>query len=190
MTPSMRAVSWLTVNGSLSYQMTPNWHFDYSAAFDFTLSKEKAPEAVAKAPAEQDPLDLAREKVQAGEYEASVELDPARLEDVRRRRDLLFRLTKKYGGSLADVIRAGAEARRCRPAVPQAASGSWNSRTSVASSRACSLRDSAAAADCSTSAAFCCVMRSRSDTAVLTWPMPDDCSAVAWVISVMISLTR
>jgi len=45
------------------------------------------------------------------EYEAGVELDPARLDDVRRRRDLIFRLTKKYGGSLADVIRAGEEAR-------------------------------------------------------------------------------
>jgi len=31
------------------------------------------------------------------EYESTVELDPARLEDVRRRRDLIFRLTKKYG---------------------------------------------------------------------------------------------
>jgi DNA repair protein RecN (Recombination protein N) len=51
---------------------------------------------------------LARE---LSDYEASVELDPARLEEVRRRRDLLFRLTKKYGGSLAEVIRAGAEAR-------------------------------------------------------------------------------
>jgi DNA repair protein RecN (Recombination protein N) len=51
---------------------------------------------------------LARE---LAEYEASVELDPARLDDVRRRRDLIFRLTKKYGGSLADVIRAGDEAR-------------------------------------------------------------------------------
>src|SRR5215510_1506850 len=45
------------------------------------------------------------------EYEAAVDLDPARLEDVRRRRDLLFRLTKKYGGALADVIRTGEEAR-------------------------------------------------------------------------------
>ena len=45
------------------------------------------------------------------EYEASVDLDPARLEDVRRRRDVLFRLTKKYGGTLAEVIRTGAEAR-------------------------------------------------------------------------------
>jgi DNA repair protein RecN (Recombination protein N) len=45
------------------------------------------------------------------EYEATVELDPDRLEEVRRRRDLLFRLTKKYGGALADVIRIGDEAR-------------------------------------------------------------------------------
>ena len=45
------------------------------------------------------------------EYESTVELDPDRLEEVRRRRDLIFRLTKKYGGSLADVVRAGEEAR-------------------------------------------------------------------------------
>jgi DNA repair protein RecN (Recombination protein N) len=45
------------------------------------------------------------------DYEASIYLDPSRLEDVRRRRDLLFRLTKKYGGTFADVIRTGHEAR-------------------------------------------------------------------------------
>src|SRR3954471_14451450 len=45
------------------------------------------------------------------EYEASVDLDPSRLEDVRRRRDLLYRLTKKYGGTLSDVIRTGEEAK-------------------------------------------------------------------------------
>ena len=45
------------------------------------------------------------------EYEATVDLDPDRLDEVRRRRDLLFRLTKKYGATLADVIRTGEEAR-------------------------------------------------------------------------------
>ena len=45
------------------------------------------------------------------DYEASIELDPARLEEVRRRRDLLFKLTKKYGATLADVIEQGATAR-------------------------------------------------------------------------------
>ena len=38
------------------------------------------------------------------EYARGVELDPDRLEEVRRRRDLVFRLVKKYGPSLADVI--------------------------------------------------------------------------------------
>lgn len=45
------------------------------------------------------------------DYEESIDLDPGRLEDVRRRRDLLFRLTKKYGPTLADVIRTGNDAR-------------------------------------------------------------------------------
>jgi DNA repair protein RecN (Recombination protein N) len=45
------------------------------------------------------------------EYEGSVELDPTRLEEVRRRRDVLFRLTKKHGGTLPDVIRTGQEAK-------------------------------------------------------------------------------
>ncbi|MFL5620506.1 MAG: DNA repair protein RecN [Gemmatimonadaceae bacterium] len=51
---------------------------------------------------------LAREMT---EYEASVELDPERLEEVRRRRDVLYRLTKKYGPTLGDVIEAGRAAR-------------------------------------------------------------------------------
>ena len=48
---------------------------------------------------------------EVSEYESSVELDPSRLEEVRRRRDLLFRLTKKYGASLTEVIDAGRTAR-------------------------------------------------------------------------------
>jgi DNA repair protein RecN (Recombination protein N) len=51
---------------------------------------------------------LARELT---EYESSVELDPVRLDEVRRRRDLLFKLTKKYGATLADVVEAGRQAR-------------------------------------------------------------------------------
>jgi DNA repair protein RecN (Recombination protein N) len=45
------------------------------------------------------------------EYEGSIDLDPARLDEVRARRDLLFRLTKKYGASLADVIETGRRTR-------------------------------------------------------------------------------
>jgi len=48
---------------------------------------------------------------QLTDYAASVELDPARLEEVQRRRDLIFRLLKKYGPALEDAIRTGREAR-------------------------------------------------------------------------------
>lgn len=51
---------------------------------------------------------LARE---VGEYESSVELDPSRLDEVRRRRDLLFKLTKKYGSTLTEVMEQGRMAR-------------------------------------------------------------------------------
>ena len=44
-------------------------------------------------------------------YAATVEHDPARLEEVRRRQDLLFRLRAKYGGTLEDVVEAGLRAR-------------------------------------------------------------------------------
>ena len=65
----------------------------------------------------QEPFDTAYYAIEAlarelEEYEDTVDLDPSRLEDVRRRRDLLFRLTKKYGGTLADVIRTGEESKR------------------------------------------------------------------------------
>ena len=46
----------------------------------------------------------------ASDYSAAVELDPERLSGVRARRELIFRLSKKYGGTLADVIATGAQA--------------------------------------------------------------------------------
>lgn len=46
-----------------------------------------------------------------GQYSASVEHDPARLDEIRRRQDLLFRLKTKYGPTLADVLETGARAR-------------------------------------------------------------------------------
>ena len=45
------------------------------------------------------------------DYQGTVDLDPARLEEVRRRRDLLFRLTKKYGATLDEVLSHGRDAR-------------------------------------------------------------------------------
>jgi DNA repair protein RecN (Recombination protein N) len=42
-----------------------------------------------------------------GEYAAGVDHDPRRLEEVRRRQDLIFRLKRKYGPELADVLATG-----------------------------------------------------------------------------------
>src|SRR5690606_18779756 len=46
-----------------------------------------------------------------GEYAARIEHDPARLDEIRRRQDLLFRLRTKYGPTLADVIATRRRAR-------------------------------------------------------------------------------
>ncbi len=40
----------------------------------------------------------------AGDYAAGIEADPARLATVEQRRDVLFRLTQKYGPALPDVL--------------------------------------------------------------------------------------
>jgi DNA repair protein RecN (Recombination protein N) len=45
------------------------------------------------------------------DYAGSVDLDPARLDEVRQRRDRLFGLVKKYGPALEDVIETGKSAR-------------------------------------------------------------------------------
>lgn len=45
------------------------------------------------------------------DYAATIDLDPSRLAQVQRRRELLFGLTKKYGPSLADVMETGRQSR-------------------------------------------------------------------------------
>ncbi len=45
------------------------------------------------------------------DYARSVDLDPARLEEVQRRRDLLFRLRDKHGPTLEDVLEMGRRSR-------------------------------------------------------------------------------
>lgn len=44
-------------------------------------------------------------------YEQQIDLDPERLAEVERRRDTIFTLAKKYGGSLEDAIETGRTAR-------------------------------------------------------------------------------
>jgi DNA repair protein RecN (Recombination protein N) len=44
-------------------------------------------------------------------YEQQIDLDPERLADIERRRDTIFTLAKKYGGSLEDAIETGRTAR-------------------------------------------------------------------------------
>jgi DNA repair protein RecN (Recombination protein N) len=46
----------------------------------------------------------------AGEYADAIAEDPARLATIESRRDLLFKLTQKHGGTLAAVIATGEEA--------------------------------------------------------------------------------
>ena len=49
---------------------------------------------------------------QLGAYRSRVEHDPGRLDEVRSRLDELYRLKRKYGDTVEDVIVAGREARR------------------------------------------------------------------------------
>jgi DNA repair protein RecN (Recombination protein N) len=78
-----------------------------------------------------------------GDYASSVDLDPSRLTEVRSRRDLLYRLTKKYGPSVADVIAAGREARRELDLID----------TAALDLRGLQAREKAAAAELTTAAA-------------------------------------
>jgi DNA repair protein RecN (Recombination protein N) len=46
-----------------------------------------------------------------GDYAASIEHDPARLDGIRRRQDTIFRLKAKYGATIEDVLEVGRRAR-------------------------------------------------------------------------------
>src|SRR5262249_39729961 len=43
-------------------------------------------------------------------YGSGIERDPARLEEIERRRDVLYRLTQKHGPTLPDVLKTGEQA--------------------------------------------------------------------------------
>jgi len=80
----------------------------------------------------------------AAAYARGVDLDPARLEAVQRRRDLLFRLSKKYGPALSEVIEAG---RRARAEIDLLGSADLDLRqlTARRDEATAALRDAAAA---------------------------------------------
>ena len=50
-------------------------------------------------------------RLQLQSYAGGIEHDPQRLEEIRRRQDLIFRLKSKYGPELEDVLAAGESAR-------------------------------------------------------------------------------
>jgi len=56
----------------------------------------------------------------AGAYAAGIDLDPERLLEVQQRRDVVFRLLKKYGPTLADVMTEAAAAREALRLVDDA----------------------------------------------------------------------
>jgi DNA repair protein RecN (Recombination protein N) len=58
---------------------------------------------------------------QCDDYASGIDLDPQRLSEVQQRRDVLFKLVKKYGPALDDVIETGRRSRRELDLVDSAA---------------------------------------------------------------------
>jgi DNA repair protein RecN (Recombination protein N) len=52
---------------------------------------------------------LAETGQRLGSYASGIEDDPARLEEIRQRQDLIFRLKRKYGSEIEDVLEMGAQ---------------------------------------------------------------------------------
>jgi len=72
----------------------------------------------------EDAYHLLREAGQGlGDYASNLEFDPARLEEIRVRQDLIFRLKRKYGPELADVV---ATAQRVREELGELEAGSFD----------------------------------------------------------------
>jgi DNA repair protein RecN (Recombination protein N) len=84
--------------------------------------------------------ELARELVA---YEEGIELDPERLAEVERRRDLIFRLTKKYGPAIGDVLET---AHRARAELDLIDSAAFDMRQLTERERVAAARLDAAAA--------------------------------------------
>jgi DNA repair protein RecN (Recombination protein N) len=85
--------------------------------------------------------ELSRE---ASAYGEGIEHDPARLAEVEQRRDLVFRLIRKYGGTIAAVLETGREARAELSLLDTAALDLHALEGSVTAAEA-SLRDAAKA---------------------------------------------
>lgn len=71
-----------------------------------------------------------------GDYAGSIEYDPARLEELHKRQDLLFRLRSKYGPTLEDVIAAGEKAHAELSLVDDAAVARADLEKALAEARA------------------------------------------------------
>ncbi|CAN5308799.1 DNA repair protein RecN [soil metagenome] len=76
-------------------------------------------------------------------YAATVEHDPERLEAIRRRQDLLYRLRSKYGGTLEEVLEVGVAARAELELLDDAGLTAGSLRARVAEAES-ALRDAAA----------------------------------------------
>lgn len=71
-----------------------------------------------------------------GDYAEGIEYDPARLEELRQRQDLLFRLKAKYGPTMEDVIATGEKARAELNLVDDAAIARQDLEKALAASQA------------------------------------------------------
>jgi len=71
-----------------------------------------------------------------GEYSSGIEYDPARLEQLHQRQDLLFRLKAKYGPTLEDVIATGQKARSELDLVDDAAVARQDLEKALSTARA------------------------------------------------------